>query len=140
MKKLLVLSVFILLVAGCIEGQDPNFITVDPNFTAMGDIIAEGAEQIGEGLTFLSIFVPSLAAVGGILAGLGGLWKKVEPKLQEARTETQLYYNVTTELIKAIEEYKKNNPEAWIVLKGKLIDKFGENKEILAVIEAIRNS
>jgi len=142
MYHTIVIGLTVLAVGGCLKTQDPTTgettISLDPNSP-----IVAGAEGAAEAV---GIALPLLGPLGGLIGGglLTALaaWRKYKPLLVTAKTEAEQFHAAATATVLGIEEFKKENPEAWTKL-GALIEpqlsKVGLTPlEVENVIRAIR--
>ena len=140
---LVVLSTAMLAVMyGCIQHTDPTTgiktWVLDPNVVGTVDTAANAAEQVAPTLIALSVLWPPLAAVGGIILGVVGMWKKLKPQVAKEQSKAEIAYTATSVLVNVIEDLKSNK-ELWALLKPKLQERFGElGTSIENVIRAIR--
>lgn len=141
MKKWkMMLVVFVLgclLVAGCItetDSEGKKTHRLDPNAAAAIEKTADAGISI---LTIAGALWPALLPIVGALGGVYGTWKKMQPKYLAAKTEAELYYEITESAVMTIEDFKEEYPERWGVLKdeywSKVISPEAEN-----VIRALR--
>lgn len=134
MKKIVFVSLILFFVVGCTKEVTPDGKTTyraDPCSLAKIEQGVEGGLGI---LNILSVFWPALLPVAAAGAGVYGTYRKVKPKLLESQTKANLYHTSTHALVTAIEDFKKNNPEAWSKLKEEI--KMGPQVE--SVIRALR--
>lgn len=119
-----VICILALVTSGCASDGNGGYRLTFGN----ADKIEKGLDAGATGLGLISLFVPGLAGVGGIAAGVAGAFKKLKPELTKQKKTTE--HIVTT-----IEQIKKDNPDIWNDIK----DKFAENTDadIDAVIEQI---
>ena len=135
MKKVIVMCMMLLVVAGCVSGTDPNTGEktwhVDPNAAATAEKYVETGTSI---MTVLApvfpVLYPVLLITGGVLAA----WRKMKPKVTKAQDRATLMHTGVSSLVVAIEELKKASPESWEKLKEEI--KVGP--EIENIIRAIR--
>ena len=80
-------------------------------------------------LAVLGSIFPYLLPVVGIGVGALGAWRKVKPKLIEARSEANLFYDTTDALVAGIESFKKTNPDDWQKLEEPLVKAIGPKAE-----------
>lgn len=127
-------------IGGCVTEVDPvtgeKTTSLDPNAAATGEAIVEG------GIAIAPLFGTAGAAVGGILLGVLGAWRKIKPSLMTAKTEAEQYHAAASAVVTGLEEFKETNPEAWTQV-GKLLSeqmkKQGiDPKTIENVIRALR--
>jgi hypothetical protein len=90
------------------------------------DAVAEVAIPLGSSLALLW---PPAAVIGGILAGVGGAWKKMKPKLADARSDLDFAEAAGEATAYAIEEFKKAHPEEWSDLSTALREHHGPEIE-----------
>ena len=121
-KKFVLLAVLLMLaVGGCVAGTDESgekTFSIDPN-------IAEKVEQgVAAGRAVLAILVSLGWSAGGVVVGYLGkaiqVWKVVKPKLVKAQSEAEMYHTVAMSSALAIDEFKKEYPDNWESLAGKL--------------------
>ncbi|OHB57733.1 MAG: hypothetical protein A2173_03805 [Planctomycetes bacterium RBG_13_44_8b] len=115
-KVMIVLSIMIFLMVGCIRGvTDPNAsgdpcapqektIALDPN---AGDAVQKGLNIVPIVTTVGTAILPQYAALFSLIgAGVGwaaGLWRKLNPVLQKARTKQEIGNLVLKSVVKAVE-------------------------------------
>jgi hypothetical protein len=90
------------------------------------DAVADVAAPLG---VSLAILWPPATVIGGVLAGVAGAWKKMRPKLVEARSERDFAEAAGEATAYAIEEFKKAHPEEWNSLSEALRDHHGPEIE-----------
>lgn len=122
-------------VGSCV--QTDKGTQLRPDVAAGLDRAAGTTETLAPLLPLVSAFWPPAAAIGGILAGLIGMWKKLKPQVTEAQDEAYLNYTVVAALVESIEKWKEGRPDDWAYLKTKLEKAIGPKAE--AVIRALRN-
>lgn len=109
---LLTTAMIVLYASGCAEEmvtvQDPNdpngvvtvpYYVVDPNQAAQVELVIQ---QVGGTLTALGPVFPTGTAIGGILLGALGVWRKLKPSVK-----------VSKSLVRSIEEFKAKDRESW---------------------------
>lgn len=141
-RMLWAMAVGLLLVGlvGCMTAVDPNtgqkLVSVDPNAAAMGETVA------GAGAAIAPLFGPIGGGIGGILATLLVVWRKVKPQLVTLKTQAEHYHASTAATVTAIEEFKKADPANWdklkVLIEGQLTKQGLDPKIIENVIRAIR--
>ena len=133
MKQTILTTTFVALLtftigmfsyAGCQQSQD-GYWRLNP-FAA--DQIESAAETTTGVFSLLSLFIPGMAGVAGIAAGMTGAYKKMKPGLTR-------YKNTSQHIVTSIEKIKKNQPELWDKIKTEF--KEGTNAELESVIEEI---
>ena len=125
MKRLLLAtSILIIFFIGCQQSQDGHW-RLNP-FAA--NQIESAAETTTGVFSLLSLFIPGMAGVAGIAAGVTGAYKKMKPGLTR-------YKNTSQHIVTSIEKIKKNQPELWDKIKTEF--KEGTNAELESVIEEI---
>ena len=137
MKKIVLSIVLLLCMAGCIaevNEQGEETYRADPCTVAK---VERGTEAGISLLGILSVFWPALIPVATGAAGIYGTYKKVKPKLDEAKTEANLYHTSTHTLVQVIEAIKKDQPDLWVRIEPFLESRVGVNTE--NVIRALRN-
>lgn len=128
-KVLIVTSLALFTLIGCKTIIDSTtgekFKVLDPNSSAV--VLGETIADVVVGV---SPFLGSMgAAVGGVLIGILGAWRKVKPKLSEAQTKAEQYHAVAAATVTGIEAFKEAKPEQWEAL-GKLISEKAKEQGI----------
>ena len=117
-----IISIILLcLLAGCAVTPTGETV-ITPEGVETIDAIAAVAEPLGASLILLW---PSLAGVGGILAGAAGAWRKMKPKVVEAQSERDIAEAAGEATAYALEEFKKAHPDEWADLSRILGDHHG---------------
>ena len=125
MKRLLLaISILIIFIIGCQQSQDGHW-RLNP-FAA--NQIESAAETTTGVFSLLSLFIPGMAGVAGIAAGMTGVYKKMKPGLTR-------YKNTSQHIITSIEKIKKNQPELWDKIKTEF--KEGTNADIEQAINQL---
>lgn len=119
-----VICILALVTSGCVSDGSGGYRLSFGN----ADKIEKGLDAGATGLGLLSLFIPGMAGVGGIAAGIAGTFKKMKPQLTKQKA-------VSEHVVKTIETIKKENPDIWLDIKGKFAE--GTNADIDAVIEQI---
>ncbi len=129
-------------MAGCVTATDPvtgeKTYAVDPNSGVVK--VVETAAAAAE------VAAPFVAGPWGLLltaiAGAGAAWLKVKPSLTTAKAKAEHYYAATASVVTAIEEFKKQAPDAWTKLETAINEQLTKQnvdpKTIENVIRAIR--
>jgi hypothetical protein len=102
---------------------------MSPDAVETVDAIVEVAEPLGQAAVGLAVLWPPLAAIGGLVMGVGGAWRKMKPKLTEAESNVQFAEAAGEATAYAIEEFKKVHPEEWDVLSRYLREHHGPEFE-----------
>ena len=113
------------LLAGCVT-TPAGAPTLSVEAVETIDAVADVAIPLGASLAMLW---PPAAVIGGILAGVGGAWKKMKPKLAEAQSDRDFAEAAGEATAYAIEEFKKAHPEEWSYLSTALRDHHGPEIE-----------
>lgn len=92
------------------------------------EAIDKGLDAGAQGLGLLSLFVPGVAGLAGIAAGLAGAFKKLKPQLTKSK-------QVNEHVVTTIETIKKLYPSVWEAIKDEFKD--GTNDDIEETIEKI---
>lgn len=113
MKKwIMTICLAVILLTGCVRGVDPTTgretVSVDPNVAEKVEGGTQALVSIG---TILSVFIPSLTGVVGIIAGVLGAWRKAKPLLTKAQSEANMYHSVASSTVLGIDEFKKLCPK-----------------------------
>ncbi|MHC4361224.1 MAG: hypothetical protein ACYSTZ_00250 [Planctomycetota bacterium] len=112
-------------LAGCVTGQAGEPV-IAPETVETIDAIASVVEPVGASL---GLFVPSAAAIGGVLAGLAGAWRRLRPKLKDAEDMAELGSLAGEATAVALEEFKAAHPEEWSTLSEYLREHHGSTVE-----------
>jgi len=155
MRKILIMVVLLVALSGCLkqETTEPNsgkVITtyqIDSNSAAKLEATATQAQAIAATVAAAAIPLAPVfpwapvaggiaTTIAGILGAALGTWAKIKPKLIEAQTKQQIYYNATSSVVTAIESYKTAYPDQWTSLEAQLIKAIGPEAE--NVIRALR--
>ena len=118
-KRLLVIaSLAILIVGGCALTQqtDTQAEKAGKITAAVGDT-AEAASQIA---AMVSLLWPPAAGLALLFTGVAGTAKKLQPKIKAAKDEAALLGVTLEEVVRGVELLKKENPDAWNILKSKI--------------------
>ena len=115
--KLIVLATVVFLLTGCSSWLSKNPETgesyIKPEVIETIDEAASTVATVGEISSAASVWYPPLAAIGGLLAGLGGAWAKIRPKLIEAQDEAELGLIAGEATAETIEKFKEQYPDEW---------------------------
>lgn len=119
MKKWMIALVLCIAAFGCKTTKDPvtgeKRYSVDPNDAAVVEAVVEG------GAALAPLFGPIGTAIGGLLLGGLGVWRKVKPDLVKERTKAEHYHATAAATVTALEEFKNASPEEWLRVK-KLVE------------------
>jgi len=124
MKRWIVLAVLCVAVCGCAVTQTGKPI-IDPEAVEAIDTAVSVVEPLSQTAVSLGLLWPPAAVIGGILAGMAGVWRKMKPALQEAETERDVAELAGEATATAIEEFKKAHPDEWDSLSRFLSDNHG---------------
>lgn len=118
------LSLIALFAVGCATTPTGETV-IKPETVEAIDNAATVMEPLGATVTSLGLFWPPAAAIGGLLAGMAGVWRKMKPSLEEARSEAEIGVLAGEATAVAIEEFKKRYPDEWDNLSRILADNHG---------------
>ena len=120
------IALFVVCVlAGCATTPSGQTI-LDPQAAETIDAVAAFAEPLG---VSLGILFPPIAAIGGILAGVAGAWRKLKPRLEEAEDMAEMATVAGEATSVALEDFKVKHPEEWADLSALLRDNHGPEVE-----------
>jgi hypothetical protein len=135
-----ILTGLILAMYGCITTTDPatgqKVTVIDPDWSNWLTGAANAAEGAKPVLIALSAIWPPLALAVGIITGLVAAWKNLKPKVTQAQSQANQFYNLLGALVIGIESFKKENPADWTKLETKFLALIGPKAE--AVIRILR--
>lgn len=133
-----VLFLLICTVIGCVA-------TVNPQTGEETIRLSDGAAETISGIADIvepiaigsAVIFPGAAGISGLILGLIGMWKKMKPQVTAEKSAREMNYTILTNLVEAIELYKKEDTEGWKNLKAVL----GDSTTLTAanVISEIRN-
>lgn len=139
-KRKIFWSIAIVLASitlGCTQVTDPvtgvEATVIAPGAVEAIDTVAGAAPGLA---ALLALFFPALYPAVGLVAGAAGAWVRMKPKVTTARNEAAIYHAATESIVQVLEQWKTENPEAWVTLRTKLGDNVGANTE--AVVRALR--
>jgi hypothetical protein len=89
------------------------------------DVIAGVAEPLGATAASLAFLWPPATAIGALIVGAAGAWRKMKPKIVLAENERDIAEAAGEATSYAIDEFKKAHPDAWSELSGYLRDNHG---------------
>jgi hypothetical protein len=139
---IVILGLYVILLAGCLKSIDPvtgqTRVGLDPNSRVVA------AAEVGAGVVGATL--PFLGPLGGLIGGglLTALaaWRKYKPLLLTAKSEAEQYHAAATATVLGIEDFKKENPEAWAKLGALIEPQLGKvgltGLQVENVIRAIR--
>lgn len=100
------------LLAGCATTQTGETV-ITPEAVEIIDAVAAVAEPLG---VSLAVLFPPAAALGGVLAGMAGAWRRMKPKLEDAESQAELATYAGEATAVALEQFKADNPKEWALL------------------------
>jgi hypothetical protein len=137
--SVLVLSAMISLTGcGLVEKTPEGGTQLSPEGIQKIDGVVAIAEPVGNLVTSLGLFWPGATALGGLIAGVAGTWKKLKPEVEAAKTSEALAESAGKAMVLAIEELKKASPDSWEKLKPLLEDFIAAGGTVESFIRALR--
>lgn len=121
----LVLGWACVVIVGCATTPAGETV-IRPEAIDRIDAIAAVAEPLG---VTLGILFPSAAALGGVLAGIAGTWRRMSPQVKEAETQADIATFAGESTAVAVEEFKTKFPEEWSNLSRILSEHHGLTAE-----------
>jgi len=131
MKKKILICVagfLVTLMAGCATTPAGDTV-VKPEAIEAIDNAALIAEPLAQSVTAMGLVWPPAALIGGILAGMVGVWRKMKPELVAAQSEADLGALAGEATAAALEAFKNRYPEEWSTLSNYLRDNHGPTVE-----------
>ena len=120
------IALFLVCVLGGCATTPSGETILDPQTAETIDAVAAFAEPLG---ISLGLLFPPIAALGGILAGVAGAWRKMKPRLAEAEDMAEIATVAGEATTVALEDFKAKHPEEWATLSGYLRDNHGPEVE-----------
>jgi len=120
--------VVMLVMCGCAVTQ-PGEPIVKPETVETIDAIASIVDPLSQTTASLGLLWPPAAAIGGLLAGMVGVWRKMKPELQTAKSEADLGALAGEATATALEAFKKAHPDEWGTLSDYLESNHGPTVE-----------
>jgi hypothetical protein len=114
-------TVALFALAGCATTPAGETVLAPETIETI-DAIADVAEPLGASL---AILFPPVAALGGVLAGVFGAWRRMKPKVAEAEDLAEIATAAGESTSFALEEFKKAHPDEWGTLSDYLRDHHG---------------
>ena len=144
-----VIALSTLSLVGCqeyVNDQGQTVTKLSDEATDTLDMAVELAPVVVDTLVGVSVAVPTVAGLLGILAGsitaFAGAYKKYRPQITAATDNATKAGETTKALVYGIEQFKETNGQDWdtlkVLLKDELLDKVGP--EAFAVIQALIES
>lgn len=136
-------------LSGCqyyTDGQGQEVVRLTDDTADVLDKAAELAPVVTDALIGVSVAVPALAGVLGIVGGaitaFFGAYKKYRPQITREQYKAELGSNMTKALVFAIEQYKISNGGSWDDLKEYIRKELSHRvgPEALAIVEAVLKS
>lgn len=127
----IVVIIVLLGIVGCIATTNPatgqKLYVIDPNSDFAKFMVWEANAvptvtplAVGATSILFPIATPIVAAILGLLGGLGGAWKAMSSKLTTANTSVAQISNVLEASVVALQHYKDTNPDGWKEISDKL--------------------
>ena len=128
MRKWILFAVLCVAVCGCAVTQTGEPVVKPETIQAIDDI-AFIADPLSVTATSLGVLWPPAAVIGGILAGMVGVWRKMKPGLETAQSEAELGILAGEATATAIDAFKKAHPDEWGTLSDYLNSNHGPTVE-----------
>ena len=125
----IVLCVFGGVGCGLVQQLPDGTYVVDAEKVEAIDNMANVAEGVGTTVSSLVWLNPTLGAVGGLLVGIVGAWRKMKPQVETATSTAEIATSAGQATADAIEQFKTAFPDDWAKLETYLAKYHGQTVE-----------
>lgn len=132
-----ILSFSLCVLVGCSMSVDPatgdKTYAIDPNHPAVpiAEVVAEGGGAVAP------LFGPIGAAVGSLLLGGLGVWRKMKPELIKQKTKAQHSHAAAAVTVTAMERWKDEHPDQWAALGEKVTSELSKQGVDPTIVENV---